>query len=535
MTRAFPWWRHAPVWLASLFLATAVLASAGFWWALGGERAVPGGIAAGDRLQCASYTPFRGGDTPLRFTVDRQRLAQDFALLSPRVGCLRLYSVRGMELVPEVAGEHGLTLILGAWIGRDRADNEREVAGLIRLASQYPDVVQAVLVGNEVLLRREQTAAQLAGYLRRVKAAVRQPVSYGDVWEFWLRNPGLAADVDFVTIHLLPYWEDEPAGIDAAIAAVAAARARVAAAFPGKDVLVGEAGWPSEGRQREAAVPSRVNQARFVRGFLARARSEGWRYNLIEAFDQPWKRAQEGAVGGYWGLFDAERRDKGVLSGPVSDVPAWPGLLGLAVLLAGLVLAAGGTWRSPVAVALAAAGGNGVAMHVHQWQLFSRAPAESLWFAALGAVALAATWLGCRRAAGGAGRPWHDVVLGVAAALAAIVMLGLVFDPRYRHFPVGAFLAPALAALWPVPASGCWRDRHRVLAGLLLVGVPFVLWQETLLNVQALGWCAVAALLALGLLRASPQGDVRVVGLKAPASASASSATTAAGAPKRTL
>jgi exo-beta-1,3-glucanase (GH17 family) len=536
MTRTSPWWwRRAPVWLASLVLATAVLSSAAFWWAIGHGQAVPGGLAAGDRLQCASYTPFRGGDTPLRFTVDRQRLAEDFALLSPRVGCLRLYSVRGMELVPEVAREHGLTLILGAWIGRDPADNEREVAGLIRLASQHRDVVQAVLVGNEVLLRREQTAAQLAAYLRRVKAAVPQPVSYGDVWEFWLRNRSLAADVDFVTIHLLPYWEDEPAGIDAAIAAVAAARAKVVAAFPGKDVLVGEAGWPSEGRQREAAVPSRVNQARFVRGFLARARSEGWRYNLIEAFDQPWKRAQEGAVGGYWGLFDADRRDKGVLAGPVSNVPGWRSLAGLAVLLAGLVLLASGTWRSPLAAAIALAGGNGIALHGHQWLLFSRSPAESLWFAALGAVALAATWIGCRRAAGATGRAWHDVVLGLAAALAAIVMLGLVFDPRYRHFPVAVFLAPALAAQWPAPGAGRWRERHGVLAGLLVLGVPVVLWQETLLNGQALGWCAVAGLLALGLLRPSPQGDVRAAGLNTPASASASNASTVAGAPKRTL
>jgi hypothetical protein len=440
-----------------------------------------------------------------------------------------------MELVPEVARQHGLTLILGAWIGRDRVDNEREVAGLIRLATQYPDVVQAVLVGNEVLLRREQTAAQLAAYLRRVKAAVRQPVSYGDVWEFWLRNPALAADVDFVTIHLLPYWEDQPAGIDGAVAAVGAARAKVAAAFPGKDILVGEAGWPSEGRQREAAVPSRVNQARFVRGFVARARSEGWRYNLIEAFDQPWKRVQEGAVGGYWGLFDADRRDKGVLGGAVSNVPAWRSLLGFAVLLAGLVLVASGTWRSPVAVALAVACGNGVAMHVHQWLLFSRSPAESLWYAALAAVAVAATWLGCRRASGGAGRPWHDGVLGLAAALAAIVMLGLVFDPRYRHFPVGVFVPPALAALWSAPAAGRWPDRHRVLAGLLALGVPVVLWQETLLNLQAVAWCAVTVVLALGLLRANPQDDRRAAGLNAPASARASSASTVAGAPKRTL
>jgi exo-beta-1,3-glucanase (GH17 family) len=535
MIRTVPWWRSAPRWLAALLLAAGTAGSGAFWWGLGHDQAVPGSLAAGERVQCASYTPFRGAETPLDFTIDRGRLAADFALLAPRVGCLRLYAVRGNEFVPELARAHGLTVILGAWIGRDPAENEREVAGLIALATQYPDVVQSVLVGNEVLLRREQSAAQLGAYLRRVRAAVPQPVSYADVWEFWLRNPALAADVDFITIHLLPYWEDEPAGIDTAIAAVAAARAKVVAAFPGKDILVGEAGWPSAGRQREAAVPSRVNQARFVRDFVGRARREGWRYNLIEAFDQPWKRAQEGAVGGYWGLFDTDRRDKGVLAGPVSNVPAWRRLGGLAVLLAGLVLVPGGAWRSPAAVAIALAAGNGIALHVHQWQLFSRSLAETGWFAAVAALAGASAWIAGQRAAGRPGRPRDTVIIGVAAALAAIVMLGLVFDARYRHFPAAAFLAPALAALWPVRAAGLWHARYRVLAWLLLMGVPVVLWLETPWNAEAVGWCVVASLLALGLVRSRAQDGALPAGLSSPASASASSASTAAGAPKRTL
>jgi peptidoglycan/LPS O-acetylase OafA/YrhL len=127
------------------------------------------------------------------------------------------------------------------------------------------------------------------------------------------------------------------------------------------------------------------------------------------------------------------------------------------------------------------------------------------------------------------------VIIGVAAALAAIVMLGLVFDARYRHFPAAAFLAPALAALWPVRAAGLWHARYRVLAWLLLMGVPVVLWLETPWNAEAVGWCVVASLLALGLVRSRAQDGALPAGLSSPASASASSASTAAGAPKRTL
>ena len=75
--------------------------------------------------------------------------------------------------------------------------------------------------------------------------------------------------------------------------------------FPGKEILIGETGWPSQGRMREGALPSRTNQARVVSEILDTAKREGFRVNLIEAYDQPWKRQLEGTVGGYWGLFDA--------------------------------------------------------------------------------------------------------------------------------------------------------------------------------------------------------------------------------------
>ena len=42
-----------------------------------------------------------------------------------------------------------------------------------------------------------------------------------------------------------------------------AIRKRLAVAFPTKEILIGETGWPSKGRMRVGALPSRINQARF--------------------------------------------------------------------------------------------------------------------------------------------------------------------------------------------------------------------------------------------------------------------------------
>ncbi|MGL1645730.1 hypothetical protein ACSTHO_23425, partial [Vibrio parahaemolyticus] len=83
-------------------------------------------------------------------------------------------------------------------------------------------------------------------------------------------------------------------------------------------------GWPSQGRMREGARPSPVDQARVLHDLLVAARTERFHVNLIEAYDQPWKRYLEGTVGGYWGLFDARHQVKFEWGSPVSNHPQWP-------------------------------------------------------------------------------------------------------------------------------------------------------------------------------------------------------------------
>jgi len=146
--------------------------------------------------------------------------------------------------------------------------------------------------------------ADLIAYIRDVKSQVSMPVTYADVWEFWLRYPDVQNAVDFVSIHILPYWEDFPIPATIAAAHVDAIRKKVAVAMPNKEIVIGEFGWPSAGRMREGARPSPSNQARVISETLALAQRENYRVNVIEAFDQPWKRWLEGAVGGHWGIFD---------------------------------------------------------------------------------------------------------------------------------------------------------------------------------------------------------------------------------------
>lgn len=509
--------RSPRFWTPYLFAcALALFALSGLWYGIGQPVALPDVVSATHKLQCASYSPFGKDQSPFdqSFTLRPEQMDQDLALLAKQFHCVRTYSMTGLEDLPALARKHGLKLLLGAWVNANPTDTERELNLLVKAANANPDVVEALVVGNETLLRKEVTGAHLAQLIEQVKAQVTQPVTYADVWEFWLKHPEVAPAVDFITIHLLPYWEDQPRSSEAALRHVAKIRNEFVQRFAPKEILIGETGWPSEGRQRETARPSRVNEAQFIRGFVQMAEAGGWRYNLIEAFDQPWKRQSEGAVGGYWGLFDADRNDKGVLSGPVSNLPNWPAWLGLSLALWLATLLLAGKPRSPAAALLlplaAALGAGALGLWLELAAITSRYLGEWLFAGALALLNLLvlghlagllgsvsgvrgrlSAWLAAR---GG----WWLMAGGFAGAL---LMIELVFDARYRSFPSMALLLPALFyALRPQPIA---RNEGYLLTGILLLGSLAQLYQETWRNPDALGWAAVALLLAVAVWRSA--------------------------------
>ena len=315
-------------------------------------------MADGGKLYCVSYAPFRGAQDPLveGTRVSAEQIDEDLAFLSHYTNCIRTYSVDdGRDDVLKSARRYGLKVLHGIWVSNDRDKTRRQIEATVALAKEYSDVITAVVVGNEVLLRGEMSPADLIGYIRDVKSRVSMPVTYADVWEFWLRYPDVQSAVDFVTVHILPYWEDFPIPASLAAAHVEAIHKKVADAFPNKEILIGEFGWPSAGRMREGARPSPSNQGRVIAETLAMAEREHFRVNVIEAFDQPWKRALEGVVGGYWGIFD-RGTGKPKFGATVSDHPHWIGQAVAGIVLAALIFAAAwgaGRGKSDAAITLA--------------------------------------------------------------------------------------------------------------------------------------------------------------------------------------
>src|SRR5690606_27944914 len=257
--------------LLSVFIIAAAVLNVLAWWLPSRPVQIFDGAAAGrsEPLQSVSFAPFRRGQGPLvKIFPTPEQVEEDLASLQGIARAVRTYtSLEGLDIVPAVAGKYGLEVLHSAWLGRELDVNEKEIEALIEQANRHPDTIKRVIVGNEVLLRKDLTADQLIGYIRRVKAAVKQPVSYADVWEFWLQNPRLLAEVDFVTVHFLPYWEDLPVGVDHAMDHILWVYDEVRRQLPGKPVLIGEVGWPSEGRSRRDAVPSRIEAAKFIAAF----------------------------------------------------------------------------------------------------------------------------------------------------------------------------------------------------------------------------------------------------------------------------
>ena len=210
------------------FALTALAIGVVWWWLGAGMALPPSPLPAGAKLYCVSYAPFRAGQDPLveGTRVEPWQIEEDLALLSKYSNCVRTYSIDdGAESVLASARRHGLKVLHGVWLSNKADKNRRQIATTAALAKEYADVISAVIVGNEVLLRGEMSATDLMAAIREVKAQVAKPVTYADVWEYWLRYADVRNAVDFVTIHILPYWEDFPIPASLAAAHVAAIHA----------------------------------------------------------------------------------------------------------------------------------------------------------------------------------------------------------------------------------------------------------------------------------------------------------------------
>jgi len=287
-------------------------------------HAAPGQLT----LSGVAYGPYHAGQDPNEgISPSSSEIAADMPTLSAITNYIRIYSSTGpaAEIVRAAAAAH-LCVALGISLGRNAAANAAEIAAGIRLA-RHSKAVRSVIVGSEVLLRGDMSVNQLVLDIRKVRAALGDTVAISTADDFhqWLAHPALARAVDFVTVHIYPFWQNTHIG--SAIKVLGEDYRLVAKRFPGKPIVIGETGWPSatgipavgagpyrgSALPRASSAPSPADQARYFRGFVTWARQHRVPYFYYDAFDEAWK-TNENGVGTHWGLYDQHGNLKPALS-----------------------------------------------------------------------------------------------------------------------------------------------------------------------------------------------------------------------------
>ena len=293
-----------------------------------------------------AYSGFREGQYPDRgdgaVNPSAAEILEDLEILAANhFKLIRLYdSGENSRLTLELIRKHQLPIkvMLGMWLDAEFSNHEgcpwldepipeetlaantvRNAAELqrgIELARQFDDIVVAVNVGNEALVDWNDhmvPVENVIAYVRRVKAAIDQPVTVAENYVWWTRDgEALAAEVDFVGVHTYPAWEEKT--IDEALAYTVENMQGVRDALPGKPLAILEAGWATIA----IAFGDRANEAaqrRYYREIQQWAKNSNVTVFFFEAFDEPWKGDPDSPLGAekHWGLFNVDRTPKQVV------------------------------------------------------------------------------------------------------------------------------------------------------------------------------------------------------------------------------
>lgn len=285
------------------------------------------------------YSGFRDGQQPGAGYPSYDEVKEDLLILQPYWKYLRLYDCdQHAETVLEVIKKEQLDfkIMQGAFIEaemnnfgcpwgggvyeeeqleKNKQLNLQKIKKLIQLANQYPEIIFSLSVGNEACVDWTDhyvPVNKVMEYTQLVKQSAKQPVTFCENYVPWLNKlKPLAGIVDFISIHTYPVWEYRH--IHESIDYTRENYESVSGLYPGKPVVITEAGWAtnSNGRGIHPENVNEENQKMYFEDLM------GWSQNnkvltfFFEAFDENWKGSPDpDEPEKHWGLFYANRRPK---------------------------------------------------------------------------------------------------------------------------------------------------------------------------------------------------------------------------------
>ncbi len=303
--------------------------------------------------QAVAYSPYRSSSRTGE-VITTANIKQDLdLLLAANIKLIRLFGSGDTDskLVLQTISTNNLDMkvMLGIWMAPKATPdtaNLQEIARGVALANTYPNIIDAVSVGNETMVNWNTwapvAANDMVGYIRSVRSQVSQPVTTDDNWAFFANDIGsyqtmdILHEIDFVSMHTYAQtdtrfgnkWNWRQDTVAASGRATAMMNAALVATqgdfwavrnymsnhgFAAMPIIIGETGWKAEASNGETQRAHPVNQKMYL------DRLKSWKQtsalatgpmNIVyfEAFDEPWKGSDD-----KWGLFNVLRQARYVL------------------------------------------------------------------------------------------------------------------------------------------------------------------------------------------------------------------------------
>ena len=246
------------------------------------------------------YTPFNAQYPDCLVNPPSQNnVTRDMAVLSQLTNTIRLYGTdcNQTDMVLEafnVLGIKDMKVWLGVWLDNNQTTNDRGMNAMWDILSRKSqDPFAGVIIGNEVLFRKDMTLAQLGDVVSGVRSnfsslGYNLPIAIADLGDNW--TAALVEVVDVVMSNVHPFF----AGVTAQAATAWTMNfwetkdVALTAGDSSKKNIISETGWPSGGgndcgaatctSDQEGAIASVDNMNIFMEGFVCPALKNGTTY-----------------------------------------------------------------------------------------------------------------------------------------------------------------------------------------------------------------------------------------------------------------
>ncbi len=241
--------------------------------------------------------------------ISEEQVRRRLKIMAPYTKWVRSFScIEGNEFVPKIARELGMKTLVGAWLGDDAEKNEKEIEALIQLAKD--GFVDIAAVGNEVMYRKDLTEDELLAFIQRVRQAIPAhiPVGYVDAYYEFTIKPRITQACDVILTNCYPYWEGT--NQEYSLSHMKSMYHQAKSAANGKQVIITETGWPSQGESFKDSHPSEENAMKYFINSQLWSKEENIEMFYFSSFDESWKVGPEGEVGAHWGIWDKKEQLK---------------------------------------------------------------------------------------------------------------------------------------------------------------------------------------------------------------------------------